>query len=563
MKIKNWIALCLIVILSCQKKNTDLVVTPPSVDESSLGISTVTLTDLNEVDIKYIVNPPTNQTFSEIFLNWSTTTDFSQDKDSVGITITGSNPNLFNLKGLKQATRYYGRLSAKYNGKKIYSSTKEWITDTLKIIDIGLPNPSFALNKGDSFVYLRSNLPWILPNIVTDTKVFIGTYQCTVASDEGTRILFHIPPTIPSGKYMLELRRKGAVAFTPDSVEILRGRWSNLSPPVLPLNHAATTSGLFSFSTCQSAQKGYMIGGAFFNGLQSGPEGMHMGFILEYDPVSRQWTKKTPSSSRYFENPISYYYNNSIYVIGGIQQVYDAYTNFYNLMVKKMMRLDLATMSWSELDSMPVYGKYNLTSFELGNEWYIGMGSDSANRSVCCGNPLPSKKFWKFNPANNQWTQLNDFPGGHQVSPTCFSIGSKGYAFYGAIPIGDPIIATNFVQELWEYNPTSDSWTSIPIPATGGPPPGEKYQIIVHDGKAYFITAQKYSVGCCFYYFALQNVCLEWDPATNIYKKVATPQKGEIMKLVYSQSGQFIFQSDALGAFERIPNRTFLFDINQ
>ena len=70
MKIKNWIALCLIVILSCQKKNTDLVVTPPSVDESSLGISTVTLTDLNEVDIKYIVNPPTNQTFSEIFLNY-------------------------------------------------------------------------------------------------------------------------------------------------------------------------------------------------------------------------------------------------------------------------------------------------------------------------------------------------------------------------------------------------------------------------------------------------------------------------------------------------------------
>ena len=79
----------------------------------------------------------------------------------------------------------------------------------------------------------------------------------------------------------------------------------------------------------------------------------------------------------------------------------------------------------------------------------------------------------------------------------------------------------------------------------------------------YFLTSEKYTAGCCFYYMALQNTCIEWDPVTNIYTRVAYPQNGEVLKLVYSKDGQFIFQSDALGAFERIPNKTFSFEVNK
>jgi hypothetical protein len=558
------ISCCIILIASCKKKeDMASVLLPPGVTDSTFTISTVIKIDLNEVDINYLAKPPVNQSFSEVFLNWSTSVDFSQDKDSTAVTVTGSSAQTFSLKGLKQATKYYGRVSALYNGKRIFSALKDWLTDTLKIVNIGYGNPPWAFNKGDSFIVVRTNLPSILPTASINTRIFIGPYECIFSRDEGTNIFFHIPATMPSGKYLLELRRKGASAFSPDSMSILSGRWTNLTPPVLPLNPAAATSGLFSFGTCQSPQKGYMLGGAFFNGLGSGPETMNMGFLLEFNPANRQWTRRNPPVSRFFEDPICYYYNNGIYVVGGRQRVWDAFGNDRYRMIKKMLRLDLTSLTWSELDSMPVYGNYHTTSFELANEWYVGMGSDSANLSVCCGVPLPSKKFFKYSPVTNQWIRLTDFPGGHQVFPTCFSIGSKGYAFYGGIPIGDPVIATNFLQELWEYDPFSNSWTRIALPVSGGPPQGEKYQVVVYNGKAYFITAQKYSVGCCFYYMALQNVCLEWDPITNIYKKVAYPQNGEVMKLIYAQNNQFVFQSEALGAFERIPNRTFLFDINQ
>ena len=563
MKLKNVITIFLFILLSCKKNNDkDLAAISPVVEYSSFNISVVTKKDFNEFDITYLVNPQANQTFSEIFLNWSSKPDFSQNNDSVAISVTSTTAATFQLKRLRSETKYYGRLSAVYNGKKIFSPVMEWLTDTLKILNIGYTNPTWKLNRGDSFIVMRTNLSSIMPNVVTDTKVFIGSTPCVVATDQGANIYFHVPVTIPSGKYLLELRRKGAIVFSPDSVEVLNGKWTNLTAPNLPLNPAAATSGLFSFGTCQSSQKGYMIGGVYFNGLGSGPEAMNMGFVLEFDPTSQQWTRKIPTTSRYFSNPISYFFNNSIYIIGGYQRVWISQFSDRNVFVKKMMRLDLGSMIWSDLDSMPTYGKFNLTSFELANEWYIGMGADSANVSVCCGVPLPSKKFWKYNPATNQWIQLSDFPGSHQVAPTCFAIGSKGYAFYGAIPIGNPIIATTFTQELWEYDPSSNTWTNIALPFSGGPPAGEKYQISVNNGKAYFITAQTYKLGVSFYYTELQNVCVEWNPATNVYKRVAFPQKGEIMKLVYSQNNRFFYQSDALGAFERIPNRTFLFDLN-
>ena len=283
--------------------------------------------------------------------------------------------------------------------------------------------------------------------------------------------------------------------------------------------------------------------------------------FFEFDPSSRQWTKRVPNTNRYFDNPICYYYNNGIYVIGGVQHVQEDGMHDRNWIVRNMLRLDLSSMNWSEMGIMPTYGNYNMTSFELNNEWYIGMGSDSTRRIA--DDPQPSKKFWKYNPATDQWTRLSDFPGGDQRYPTCFSVGTKGYAFYGGIPIGPLQTATDFLQELWEYDPFSNMWRQTPLPTIGGPPPGEKYQIITYNEKVYFLTAQTMALGSGYYVVDLQNVCTEWNPTTNIFRRIANPRYGEVLKLVYSQNDQFVFQSDALGAWERIPNKTFLFELDQ
>ena len=118
------------------------------------------------------------------------------------------------------------------------------------------------------------------PNQTNNTKVYIGSYECPINTDEGMLVVFHVPLSIPSKKYILELKRNGISIFSPDSVEVAKGKWTFLNPPDLAIRTDVTTSGLYSFGTCQSPQKGYMVGGNFFNGSRPGYDGMYMADIF-------------------------------------------------------------------------------------------------------------------------------------------------------------------------------------------------------------------------------------------------------------------------------------------
>jgi hypothetical protein len=93
----------------------------------------------------------------------------------------------------------------------------------------------------------------------------------------------------------------------------------------------------------------------------------------------------------------------------------------------------------------------------------------------------------------------------------------------------------------------------------GGPPPGEKYQIISYNGKAYFLSAQVQIFLGYYYGFQLQIPALEWDPASNTYRRISNAITSGIMKLVYNKGDKFYFQSDANGYIDNIPDSTSLF----
>jgi hypothetical protein len=566
MKILVILALFVLFLLSCKKSSNEQGPQPTLiVDSTTFKITNIAQTDLNEFNISYYVLPPLNETYSDIYLQWSTTNDFTSNKDSISISTTPNLPLIHNLTGLKQATKYYGRISVIYKGENFFSEIKQWTTDTFKIITTGYYGTKRGLNKRDTTLAV-TNFKQTTPSTMTDTKVFVGPYECPVVRDEGNIIFYSVPTSIPTGIYTFRIRKKGIEAQTTDSTEILRGKWSSITRPDIPINPIASASGLVFFGTCSGQQKGYIIGGIYFNGPPVGfPNSMYPEYIFEFDGQTRTWIKKYPQTLHYFQDPICYYYNNSIYVIAGHEWIVDQFNNINGQSLKKMLRLDLGSMAWTEMDSLPYSTMFNLTSFELNNEWYIGMGADSANRSSCCSTPLPSKKFWKYSPVTNQWTRLSDFPGGHQNFPTCFSIGQRGYAFYGAIPIGDPITSTDFSRELWEYNPSTNSWTNIPLPTNTGPDPGEKYQIISYNNKAYFLTSQRLIVTGLGYDFISQVSCLEWDPINPaIFKNISFPSTGGyILKQVFKNNNNFFFQSDALGYFSDIPNKSFSFSVEQ
>src|SRR5205085_4784850 len=70
---------------------------------------------------------------------------------------------------------------------------------------------------------------------------------------------------------------------------------------------------------------------------------------------------------------------------------------------------------------------------------------------------------WEYDPTNNTWTKKANYPGGQVIYAMAFSINNIGYVTGGAAGPND--IVTN---KTYAYDPIQNSWTSkAPLPVEG------------------------------------------------------------------------------------------------
>jgi N-acetylneuraminic acid mutarotase len=99
------------------------------------------------------------------------------------------------------------------------------------------------------------------------------------------------------------------------------------------------------------------------------------------------------------------------------------------------------------------------------------------------------------------WTQKASFNGGNRYGAFCFSIGNTGYVGCGVQQTG---INYALVNDLWAYDPASDSWTQ----KASKPAPGlSAAAVFTAAGKAYLTTGYDLQV--------YRTETWEYDPATN------------------------------------------------
>jgi N-acetylneuraminic acid mutarotase len=91
----------------------------------------------------------------------------------------------------------------------------------------------------------------------------------------------------------------------------------------------------------------------------------------------------------------------------------------------------------------------NQASFVLNDKAYIVMGS-SGPGDFC-------KEVWQFDPVTHQWLKKKDFPGPFRIGAASFSLNNKGYVCSGENSLSGP--QQKFYNDLWEYNPLTDTWT--------------------------------------------------------------------------------------------------------
>lgn len=168
-------------------------------------------------------------------------------------------------------------------------------------------------------------------------------------------------------------------------------------------------------------------------------------------------------------------------------------------------------------------GRWGAMSFTVNNKIYAGggyIGSASMN------------DWQEFDPATGKWTVKKNMPGTNadRAAGITFVINGKAYLGLGAEHYLSFSLNQTELTDLWEYDPTNDSWTQkASLPDTGR----DASAVFVINNKAYVVGGELNSLG------GKTSDVWEYDPATNKWtSKGAYPEGGLQYGMGFSLNGK-------------------------
>ena len=154
---------------------------------------------------------------------------------------------------------------------------------------------------------------------------------------------------------------------------------------------------------------------------------------------------------------------------------------------------------WSQKASMGGLQRHRPFTFSIGMRGYLGCGW---NGVTMYGD------FWEYDPSSNTWQQKADYPSGPRLSAFGFAIGNKGYAGAGL----DDFLYTQ--SDFYEYNPVTNSWTAKALFA-GTPIFGASAAVVAN--KAYVCFGDDWDP-----FYMRHNELWEYNPTTDSWNSLSS-----------------------------------------
>jgi N-acetylneuraminic acid mutarotase len=237
--------------------------------------------------------------------------------------------------------------------------------------------------------------------------------------------------------------------------------------------------------------------------------------------AQNNWSKRESVGGSKRERAVSFSIGNRGYVALGQD------TN--NLMLNDLWEYDPGTNSWMQKANFIGVGRRDAIAFSIGTKGYVGTGKDNADSFL--GNTLSN--FYEYDPGTNVWTMKAAYPGNSGMGiyyATGFSLLGKGYVCCGK---SGP---SSYSNELWQYNPSTNSWLSR-ASFIGGPRYGGAAFVI--GSYAYFGTGADENVYTQDFY--------RYDPALNAWTIIAPfPGSGRFACCTFTldNNGYLLFGTD-------------------
>lgn len=236
---------------------------------------------------------------------------------------------------------------------------------------------------------------------------------------------------------------------------------------------------------------------------------------------TNSWTKKLGFGGLKRERAVSFSIGDFGYVATGEDTV--------NVTHKDLWRYDPALDLWTQMADLPGSPRRNAVGFAIENKGYVGTGIDSSESFV--GTILSD--FWEYDADLNTWTQKANYPGGSGFGvyyAGAFVADNKGYVTCGKMG------ANWYAFDLWEYKPTTDTWTQ-----RANFPGGVRYAItaLSIDNKGY--------VGMGIDNDLYRKDWWEYNPGTNVWvEKSDLPgtERGAASSFTIVSKGFVVFGAD-------------------
>lgn len=206
------------------------------------------------------------------------------------------------------------------------------------------------------------------------------------------------------------------------------------------IKKAATTTSKINYASSFTIGEFAYVG----TGHQAYVQGSIRKFF-KYDSKQNIWSEvaSLPNSILITKDPSSFSINGKGYIVGGAKVVFMG-----NDCTKDCWEYNPANNTWSQRSNFPRLMKQGI-GFSIGNKAYVGLGTDYYN---------PLNDFYEYDQATNKWKQLNDFPAAPRLNAVSFSLNGKGYVGLGYIYQNYEYVGLN---DFWEYDPSTDSWTRL------------------------------------------------------------------------------------------------------
>ena len=151
--------------------------------------------------------------------------------------------------------------------------------------------------------------------------------------------------------------------------------------------------------------------------------------------------------------------------------------------------------TWTQKADFPGTARNSAVAMAVDEKGYLGTGYDGTNYL---------NDFWEFNPTTNTWAQKADFPGsGRYGAYVCCGQNNGEY-----------------VDDFWKFDPSTESWTQLrDISDSSDEDYDDDYTITRTNGVAFVIDGAAYLT--CGESGSLRSDTWKYYPATDLWENVA------------------------------------------